>query len=38
LTAKDAYQLALNSFEASFVDESCKTRWAQALDNAFPRA
>jgi len=38
LTAKDAYQLALNSFEASFVDESCKTRWAQALDKAFARA
>ena len=35
LTARHAYQLARNSFEASFVDEARKQAWTRALDQAF---
>lgn len=35
LGAKEAYQLARNSFEASFVDESIKKGWISKLDAFF---
>lgn len=35
LTARHAYQLARNSFEASFVDEAAKARWIGQLDEVF---
>jgi adenosine deaminase len=35
LGAREAYQLALNSFEASFVDEAVKVRWKEDLDRVF---
>lgn len=35
LTARDAYQLASNSFEASFVGDDDKRRWTEALDRVF---
>ena len=35
LTARDAWQLAANSFEASFADEAHKAGWRQQLDAAF---
>jgi adenosine deaminase len=38
LGAAEAYALAANSFEASFVDAPTKTRWRGALDAAFAAA
>ena len=38
LTAQDAYQLAVNSFEASFVDDARKAQWRAALDRTFQSA
>ena len=38
LTARDAYQLAANSFEASFADAAQKAGWQQQLDAAFAAA
>lgn len=35
LTSRDAYQLALNSFEASFADAGNKAAWQRQLDAAF---
>ena len=35
LTARDAYTLAANSFEASFVDDTLKAQWRASLDQAF---
>jgi adenosine deaminase len=35
LTARHAYQLARNSFEASFVDDARKQAWVRALDQVF---
>ena len=35
LTARDAWQLAANSFEASFVDAAQKQRWLAQLDQVF---
>ena len=35
LTARHAYQLARNSFEASFVDEATKAGWIARLDEVF---
>ena len=35
LTARDAWQLAANSFEASFADAADKRRWRDALDASF---
>jgi len=35
LTAADAYQLACNSFEASFVPEAQKQAWRAQLDDCF---
>ena len=35
LGAREAYQLAANSFEASFVSAQQKQRWVQLLDTAF---
>lgn len=35
LGAKEAYQLARNSFQASFVDESTKAGWIRQLDDFF---
>ncbi|MEO7244702.1 MAG: adenosine deaminase [Rubrivivax sp.] len=35
LTASDAYTLAANSFEASWVDEATRAGWQRALDDAF---
>ena len=35
LTARHAYQLALNSFEASFVDADQKRAWQHRLDAVF---
>ena len=35
LTARDAWQLAANSFEASFVDEASKRRWLEQLNQVF---
>ncbi len=38
LGAREAYQLALNSFKASFVDETARRLWVEALDQVFIRA
>ncbi len=38
LGARDAYQLALNSFKASFVDDAARVHWVEALDQVFIRA
>jgi adenosine deaminase len=38
LTARDAYRLARNSFEASFAPESDKARWIGELDACFAEA
>ena len=38
LTADDAYTLAANSFEASFVDDDRKAAWRASLDEAFAAA
>jgi adenosine deaminase len=38
LGARQAWQLARNSFEASFVDETHKVRWRNALDATFSEA
>ncbi|MGQ0428381.1 MAG: adenosine deaminase [Gammaproteobacteria bacterium] len=38
LTAKDAWQLATNSFEASFAGEGSKRRWRDALAESFAAA
>jgi len=35
LTAAHAYQLACNSFEASFVPETQKQTWRKQLDDCF---
>jgi adenosine deaminase len=35
LTARDAWQLAANSFEASFADDAHKQRWRTQLDQVF---
>jgi len=37
LTAQHAYQLARNSFEASFVDAASKQAWTDSLDQVFER-
>jgi adenosine deaminase len=37
LTAQHAYQLARNSFEASFVDAVSKQAWTRSLDQVFER-
>ncbi len=37
LTAQHAWQLAHNSFEASFADAADKRRWRQQLDECFAR-
>ncbi len=38
LTARDAWQLAANSFEASFAPPEDKARWRAALDACFAQA
>jgi len=38
LTARHAYRLASNSFEASFASDADKHRWQEALDVAFAAA
>ena len=38
LDARAAYQLAANSFEASFADASAKRRWSDQLQACFERA
>ena len=38
LGARDAYTLARNSFEASFVADADKARWITALDHSFAAA
>jgi adenosine deaminase len=38
LGAREAHQLAANSFEASFVDESAKSAWRAELDRCFSAA
>ena len=38
LTARDAWQLAANSFEASFADDAHKAQWRAQLDAAFAAA
>jgi adenosine deaminase len=38
LTARHAYRLASNSFEASFASDADKHRWQAALDAVFARA
>jgi len=38
LTARDAWQLAANSFEASFADDAHKGRWRAQLDAVFAAA
>ena len=38
LGAREAYQLAANSFEASFADAASKQAWINALDRAFEAA
>jgi adenosine deaminase len=38
LTPRHAYQLAANSFEASFVDAPRKQRWMSQLDRVFESA
>ena len=35
MTAQHAYQLARNSFDASFIDESLRSQYVQRLDEAF---
>ena len=35
LTARDAWQLARNSFEASFAPAEDKARWCAELDRCF---
>jgi len=37
LNASHAYQLACNSFEASFVSDAQKQSWRQQLDECFQR-
>ena len=37
LTARDAYQLAFNSFEASFAPQADKRAWEHRLKEAFDR-
>lgn len=37
LGGKEAYQLARNSFQASFADESIKKRWIRGLDTFFAK-
>ena len=37
LTARHAYQLAANSFEASFADAAAKARWREQLGACFER-
>jgi adenosine deaminase len=37
LGARHAYQLAANSFEASFADPLSKQAWIRALDEVFDR-
>ena len=37
MTARHAYQLAANSFEASFADDADKARWREQLDACFDR-
>jgi adenosine deaminase len=37
LTARHAYQLARNSFEASFADAQRKQAWIRSLDQVFER-
>ena len=37
LTARHAYQLAANSFEASVADAAAKARWREQLDACFER-
>ena len=38
LGARQAWQLARNSFDASFADEAHKARWRAALDKTFEEA
>ena len=38
LGAREAHQLAANSFEASFVDESARNAWRAELDRCFAAA
>jgi adenosine deaminase len=38
LTARDAYALARNSFEASFAADADKARWIASLDRCFEQA
>jgi len=38
LGAREAHQLAANSFEASFVDEAAKRAWREELDRCFRAA
>jgi len=38
LGPRDAYQLAMNSFEASFADDSLRQGWVRKLDEAFGQA
>jgi len=38
LGAREAHQLAANSFEASFVDESARSAWRAELDRCFAAA
>ncbi len=38
LTARDAWRLAANSFEASFAGDASKRRWLDALDQSFAAA
>jgi adenosine deaminase len=38
LDATHAYQLASNSFAASFVDDATKAQWTKALDEVFSQA
>ena len=38
LGARQAYRLAANSFQASFVDAQAKARWQRQLDDVFARA
>ena len=38
LSARDAYTLARNSFEASFAPAGDKARWISALDHSFANA
>jgi adenine deaminase len=38
LTAQQAYQLAANSFEASFIDAAAKRRYAEMLEESFASA